>query len=239
LRRAHLMRAEDLTKTLELTSLDPGGGPDAVEAACEAARESHVASLCVLPEHLPVAVERLRGCDVKPAVAIDFPAGDHATADRVAAAQRAVADGAEQIDIVINHRLLLGGSFGAVRDDLVNVVRAVRARAANDGRGDAVVTVTLETPLLGEKLTRLACLIAEDAGVDFATTATGTSGPTTVSHVEVMRDALSEAVGVRAAGGIVTLQEVQDLVSAGAVRVATDRAAQLLAELAAANGSGR
>lgn len=233
------MRAEDLTKTLERTLLEPGAGDDAVLAACEEARDHHVASLCVLSHHLPVVVERLRGCDVKPATVVDFPAGANGTAPRLEEAEEAVSEGAWEIDIVLNHRGMLQGGFRAVRDDLARVVRGVRSRAANHGRGNVMITVTVEAPLLGEKLTRLACVIVEDAGADFAGTSTGRGGPATVSDVEIMRDALSEAVGVRASGDIATLVAVQDLVSAGAARVATPHAADVLAELAALNGGGR
>ena len=233
------MRAEDLTKTLERIALEPDASADAVVHACDEVREHHVASLCVLPHHLPAIVERLRGCDVKAAVAIDFPAGNNGTAARVEAAEWAVSEGAEEIDVVLNHRGMLAGDFGAVREDVARVIRAVRSRAANVARGDVLVTVTLEAPLLGEKLTRLACLIVEDAGADFATTSTGDGTAATVADVEIMRDALSEAVGVRAAGGITTLGAVQDLVSAGAARVATAHVATVLADLAALNGGGR
>lgn len=233
------MRVEDLTKTLDQTVLDPSLGIDGVLAACEAVRDHHVATLCVLPEHLPTAVDSLHGCDVKAAVAIDFPGGANATADRVAAAERAVSDGAEELDVVLNYHGMLRGEFGAVREDLVRVVRAVRGRAVNAARGNVLVTVTLEAPRLGEKLTRLACLIAAEAGVDFATTATGHGTLATVTDVEIMRDALPEAVGVRAAGGVSALEEVQALVGAGAARVATAQAARVLEELAAANGGGK
>lgn len=239
MRRAHLMRAEDLTKTLERTVLDRGADRGAVEAACDEAREHHVASLCVLPHHVSAVVELLRGCDVKAATVVDFPSGGNATASRVADAERAVSDGAEEIDIVLNHRGLLAGRFGAVRDDAARIIRAVRSRAANSARGDVIITVTIEAPRLGEKLTRLACLIVEDAGADFAGTSTGEGCRATVADVEIMRDALSEAVGVRASGGIRGLADVQDLVSAGAARVATPDVAAVLAELAAVNGGGR
>jgi deoxyribose-phosphate aldolase len=233
------MRVEDLTKTLEQTLLDASVSDEAVGLACERVRDHHVASLCVLPHHLPLVVDRLRGCDVKPAVAIDYPSGAHATAERVAQAEWAVAEGAEELDIVLNHRGMLAGEFGAVRDDLVRIMHAVRGRAANVARGDVIVTVTLEAPRLGEKLTRLACLIVDEAGADFAGTSTGVGAVASVHDVEIMRDALSEAVGVRAAGGVHGLAAVQDLVTAGAARVATADVATVLAELAALNGGGR
>lgn len=238
MRRARLMRAEDLTKTLEQTLLDPGLDADGVMSACVAVRESHVAALSVLPHHLSTVVEQLHGCDVKAAVAIDFPTGANVTSERVASAERAVTDGAEEIEVVLNVRGMLAGEFGAVREDLVRVLHGVRGRAVNDARGDVLVTVTLEAPLLGEKLTRLACLIVEEAGADFATTSTGAGTTATVHDVEIMRDALPEGVGVRAAGGVLTLDAARELVGAGAARVATADAAAVLAELAAINGRG-
>lgn len=233
------MRAEDLTKTLEQTLLDPSLDAEAVMLACVAVRESHVAALSVLPHHLPAVVEQLHGCDVKAAVAIDFPAGANATSERVAAAERAVTEGAEELDVVLNVRGMLAGDFGAVREDLMRILHGVRGRAVNDARGDVLVTVTLEAPLLGEKLTRLACLIVEEAGADFATTATGAATTATVHDVEIMRDALPESVGVRAAGGVRTLETARDLIGAGAARVATADTAGVLAELAAINGGGK
>lgn len=233
------MRVEELHKALDQTLLDKGAKAEAVLALCADARENHVASLCTLPDHLPTVVRELRGCDVKPAVLIDHPSGGNSPADRLAAVQWAVSEGAEEIGIVLNYGGMLAGEFGAVRDDLQRLVRAVRSRSANHARGGVLVAVTIEAPRLGEKLTRLACLIAADAGVDFATTCCGADCSATVADVEIMRDALPEGVAVRAAGGVTTLEEVRDLVAAGAARVATDHTAAVLAALAESNGGGR
>lgn len=237
--RARLMRVEELHKALDQTLLDKGLGPEAIMRVCAEVRESHVATLCTLPEHLPTVVRELQGCDVKAAVSVDFPSGAHGTAERVGAVEWAVSEGAEEIDIVLNYRGMLAGEFGAVRDDLARVVRAVRSRSANHARGGVLVTVTLEAPRLGEKLTRLACRIAADAGVDFATTCTGEGCVATVTDVEIMRDALPEGIAVRAAGGVTTLDEVRDLVAAGAARVASDRTTAVLEALAEFNGGGK
>ncbi|HMM48709.1 MAG TPA: hypothetical protein PKE32_03735 [Miltoncostaeaceae bacterium] len=233
------MRVEDLTKTLECTLLETGIGERELAEACAQVREHHVAALYVRPERLVEIVAHLRGCDVKPAVAIDHSRGAASTAQRVSIAERAVAEGAGELDVALDHQGMLAGRFGAVREDLTRVVHAIRSQAANVARGHALVTVTVEAPLLGEKLTRLACLIADEAGVDFAGTGSGAHGPANVQDVETMRDALSEAVGVRAAGGIHGLEAVQELVSAGAARVATADVATVLAELAELNGGGR
>ena len=153
------MRAEDLTKTLDHTVLAPGITEEDVERACEDARRHHFAALCSYPAFIPLMSERLRGCDVKTCAVIDFPGGRSSTAERAAAADRAVAEGAEELDVVMNFRAMLAGDFTLARDDLARVVRAVRARAANDARGDVLVKVIIEAPLMDDKLKRLACKI--------------------------------------------------------------------------------
>ena len=116
-------------------------------------------------------------------------------------------------------------------------MRAVRGRAANDARGDVLVKVIIEAPLLNDKVKRLACKIVVDSGADFAKTCTGVGTAATVHDVELLRDALPEGVGVTAAGEITTLETVQAMIGAGAARVSTPAADRVLAELAELNGS--
>lgn len=231
------MRVEDLTKTLDQSALAEDLTPEQLTAVCDEVRELHVAALCSWPQFVPLMVEQLRGCDVKVCTVIDFPLGDGGSEAKVAQAERAVEEGVDEIEVVMNYRAMLAGDFGAARDELRAVTRAVRSRAANGGRGDVLIKVIIEAPRLDDKLSRLACLIVEDAGADFAKTCTGVGTAATVHDVELMRDALSESVGVKAAGGVRTLEDVQTLVGAGAARVGTSAAPQVLAELQALNGS--
>ena len=232
------MRAEDLTKTLDLTLLAPDTTAEDVERACLAAREHHFAALCSYSRFVPQMVELLRGCDVKTCAVIDFPGGDSSALERAQEADRAVAEGADELDVVMNYRAMLAGDFKGVRDDLVRVVRAVRGRAANDARGDVLVKVIIEAPLLNDKVKRLACKIVVDSGADFAKTCTGAGGTqATVHDVELMRDALPEGVGVKASGGVRTLEAVQAMIGAGAARVGTSAAVAVMAELAELNGN--
>ena len=99
---------------------------------CAAAREHHFAALCTHPRFVPRMAELLKGCDVKSCAVIDFPAGDSTPLERAQQADRAVAEGADEIDVVMNYQAMLRGDFTGVRDDLMRVVRAVRGRAAND-----------------------------------------------------------------------------------------------------------
>lgn len=232
------MRAEDLTKTLDHTVLAPDVTAADVERACAEARDHHFAALCSYAHHVPLIADLLRGCDVKTCAVIDFPAGSGTTAQRAQAADRAVAEGADELEVVMNYRAMLAGDFRLVRDDLVRVVRAVRGRAANDARGDVLVKVIIEAPLMDDKLKRLSCVIVDGVGADFAKTCTGAGTHATVHDVELMRDALPEAVGVKAAGGVRTLEAVQAMIGAGAARVGTSSAVSVMAELEAMNGDG-
>ena len=232
------MRAEDLTKTLDLAVLARDATADDVERACAAAREHHFAAVCSYSQFVPLMADLLRGCDVKTCAVIDFPGGSASPAERAQEADRAVAEGADELDVVMNYRQMLAGDFKGVRDDLVRVVRAVRGRAANDARGDVLVKVIIEAPLLNDKVKRLACKIVVDSGADFAKTCTGAGGTVaTVHDVELMRDALPEGVGVKASGGVRTLEAVQAMIGAGAARVGTSSAVAVMAELAAQNGA--
>lgn len=231
------MRPEDLTKTLDHTALDPSATEADIERACAEAREYHFAALCSFPCFIPLISERLRGCDVKTCSVVAFPSGTESTAEKVREAERAIADGADELDVVMDYSAMLDGDFRAVRDQLVAVVRAVRSRAANVARGDALVKVIIEAPLLDDKLKRLACKIVTDAGADFAKTCTGVGTAAAVHDVELMRDALPEGIGVKAAGGVRTLEHVQSMVGAGASRVGTSSAVAVMQELAALSRS--
>jgi len=232
------MRAEDLTKTLDLTVLAKDTTAEDVERACVVAREHHFASVVSYSQFVPLMSGLLRGCDVKTCSVIDFPAGSSSPVERAQEADRAVAEGADELDVVMNYRQMLTGDFRGVRDDLVRVVRAVRGRAANDARGDVLVKIIIEAPLLNDKVKRLACKIVVDAGADFARTCTGAGGTAaTVHDVELMRDALPEGVGVKASGGVRTLEAVQAMIGAGAARVGTSSAVAVMEELAAQNGA--
>lgn len=231
------MRPEDLTKTLDHTVLDPDAGEEDLERACAEAREHHFAALVVHSAAVPLVAERLRRCDVKTCAVIGFPDGRAGATAKALEAERAVSEGAGELDVVMDFPAMLRGDFTQVRDELVRVVRTVRSRAANDARGDVLVKVIIEAPVLDDKLSRLACKIVADAGADFAKTCTGVGTVATVHDVELMRDALPEEVGVKAAGGVRTLDDVQAMIGAGAARVGTSSAVSVMQELAALNGA--
>jgi deoxyribose-phosphate aldolase len=224
------LRTEELAKTIDQTLLcaDPAAGE--IEAICRQARDLHLASVCVLPRDVAAAAEELGGGDVKVCAVLGFPVGAASVQAKIAEAERALAEGAGELEFVMNVRALRGGDIRLVRDELVTFVRTMRMRSANGGRGVVVLKAIVGTAELDDKLKQLACKIIERAEVDFAQTSAG-HGPTTttVHDVELLRDCLSESVGVKASGGIETLDDVYAMVNAGAGRIGSAVAVDLLA----------
>jgi deoxyribose-phosphate aldolase len=228
------LRLEELAKTIDHTLLGPTATLQDVERLCEEARQHHFAAVCVLPFAVPSAVEALRGCDVKVGTVISYPLGADLARAKVAAAEHAIAAGADELGVVLNLPALLSGDFHLVRDELVALVRSVRVKSVNSGKGIVLLKLVVETPALDDKLKRLACKIAEDAGVDFVETSTGFGGSTATLHdVELLRDCLPESVGVKATGSIATAEEAEAMVGVGAGRIGTPHAVEVMRSFAA------
>jgi deoxyribose-phosphate aldolase len=223
------LRTEELAKTIDQTLLDAEAAPDDVEAVCRRAGDMHVASVSVLPEHVPLAAEELRGSDVKVCAVVGFPSGRAGPKGKIDEAERALADGAGELEFVMNVRALRLGDVRLVLDELVSFVRTMRMKSANGGRGVVVLKAIIGTAYLDDKLKQLACKIVERAELDFAQTATGHgSASATVRDVELLRECLSERVAVKACGGIETLDDVYAMVNAGAARIGSAAAIDFL-----------
>jgi deoxyribose-phosphate aldolase len=231
------VHAEELAKTIDHTLLRADTTRQDVERLCREAAEYHFAAVCVFPNHVALADEFLRQADVKVCSVVSFPYGADGRRAKVVAAEEAVAQGAEEIDVVFDIQNMLSGEFVAVRTELASVVRAVRMKSVNSGRGQSIVKAIIETCYLTNKMKRLACKICEQAGVDFVKTSTGT-GPrgATVHDVELLRDALGEQVGVKASGGIRTLHDAELMINAGAGRIGTSAGVQIMKEFLGAAG---
>lgn len=226
------MHPEELAKTIDHTLLRADTVNPDVERLCREAARYHFAAVCVFPHFVPLAADLLRAADVKVCSVVSFPFGADSLRTKVVSAEEAVSRGADEIDVVINVPAFLSGDFGHVRNELASVVRAVRLKAMNSGRGAVVVKAIIETCYLTIKMKRLACRICEQAGVDFVKTSTG-CGPkgATVQDVEILRDCLDEHIGVKASGGIRTLRDVELMVNAGAVRVGTSAGVAIMKDL--------
>jgi deoxyribose-phosphate aldolase len=223
------VRLEELSKTIDQTLPDAGAGPEDLAEVCRRARELHVASVCVPAAYVRPAAEELRGSDVKVCALVGFPHGRAKAPAKIAAAQQALADGAGELELVLNGAALRAGDARLVLDELVTVVRKVRLGSANSGRGEVLIKAVIGTASLDDRLMRLAAKIVELAEADFAQTGTG-YGNTVVAiqDVELLREILPEHVGVKASGGIETLDDVVAVINAGAGRIGSAVAVDIL-----------
>jgi deoxyribose-phosphate aldolase len=228
------VHAEELAKTIDHTLLRPDASLRDIERLCNDAARYRFAAVCVFPHWVAHCKDVLDGSTVKVASAVAFPYGSDGLRAKIAAVEDVIDRGADEIDIVVNLPAMLSGDYVWVRDELASVIRAVRVRSVNTGIGHVVVKAIVETCYLTPKLKKLACKIVETAGADFVKTSTG-CGPrgATVADVELLRDTLSERVGVKASGGIRSLAEVERLINAGAGRIGTSAGADVMREFLA------
>lgn len=182
-----------------------------VERLCDEAVEHGFASVCVNTCWVPLCAERLAQSDVRVCCVVGFPLGAMAPESKAHEAARAVADGTDEVDMVINVGWLKDGELDAVREDIAGVV------AAADGR---CVKVIIETCLLTDEEKVRACELAVEAGAAFVKTSTGFStGGATVADVALMRRTVGDRCKVKASGGIHTAEEARAMVEAGADRL--------------------
>jgi len=189
---------------------------------CREAREYEFASVCVNPYWVPLAAAELAASQVKVCTVVGFPLGATSTEAKVAETEAALAAGAQEIDMVQNIGALRGGDRQAVQQDIEAVVMVAH-------RAGAIVKVILETALLDDDQKTAACLLAKAAGADFVKTSTG-FGPSgaTVHDVELMRRTVGPVMGVKASGGVRTLDDLNKMVAAGATRIGASASVKIV-----------
>lgn len=214
------MDAPALARLIDHTLLRADATPAEVRRLCEEALAHRFKAVCINPIHVGLAAGILAGSDVAPCSVVGFPLGASMSEDKAAEAAGAVRRGAAEIDMVIALGALKDGDHAAVRADIAAVRAACRGQ---------VLKVIIETCLLDEPQKRLACTLAVEAGVDFIKTSTGFStGGATVADVALMRATVGDAVGVKASGGVRSLEAARALVAAGATRLGTSSGVALV-----------
>ncbi|GAA4282846.1 deoxyribose-phosphate aldolase [Brevibacterium daeguense] len=198
----------DVAAMIDHTLLKPESTPADVAALVAEAQALGVKAICVSPSALPVADTG----DLVVATVCGFPSGGHHSEIKAAEAARAVADGADEVDMVINLGAAKAGDFDAVESD----IRAVVAAA-----GSALVKVIIESAALTDEEIVEACRRAERAGAGFVKTSTGfhPSGGASAQAVRLMRATVGGRLGVKASGGIRTAQAAEEMIRAGASRL--------------------
>lgn len=215
---------EQLAKTIDHSLLRPELTQADVIEGCALARRYNVATVCVKPCHVRLAVEELKGCGVKTGTVIGFPHGSNTTAIKVAEAEQAMNDGAVELDMVLNIGELRSGNAALVKEDIQAVCAAVHARGAK-------VKVIFENAYLNQEEKILACRLSEEAGADWVKTSTGFApSGATLEDLRLMRANVGPQVQVKAAGGVRTLDALLDVIDAGCTRSGATATAKILDE---------
>lgn len=214
-----------LAKYMDHTLLKADATLDGIDRVVAEAKQFGCASVCVNPFWVPYVARLLDGSGVATCTVVGFPLGASSTASKVFETTDAIANGADEIDMVINIGELKAGHAELVREDIRAVAEATHA-------GGKLLKVIIECCLLTDNEKRLACLLCAEAGADFVKTSTGFStGGATVADVTLMRECVGPDFGVKAAGGIRTLADAYAMIEAGASRLGVSAAASILAEL--------
>ena len=214
-----------LAKYMDHTLLKADATLDGIDRVVAEAKQFGCASVCVNPFWVPYVARLLDGSGVATCTVVGFPLGASSTASKVFETTDAIANGADEIDMVINIGELKAGHAELVREDIRAVAEATHA-------GGKLLKVIIECCLLTDDEKRLACLLCAEAGADFVKTSTGLStGGATVADVALMRGCVGPDFGVKAAGGIRTLADAYAMIEAGASRLGVSAAASILAEL--------
>jgi deoxyribose-phosphate aldolase len=212
---------------IDHTILKPEATRNDVIKICREAREYRFASVCVNPYWVPLVKAELAGSPVKVCTVVGFPLGATSTEAKVAETAAALRAGAQEIDMVINVGALRSGDTDAVKSDIQSIVRVAH-------EAGAIVKVILETALLDDTQKTVASKICKSAGADFVKTSTGFStAGATVHDIALMRAAVGPNIGVKASGGIRTLQDVQAMTAAGATRIGASASVKIVEATAA------
>ena len=202
-----------------------------IRRLCKEAKAYHFASVCVNPNYVAYAKDHLTGTDVKVCTVIGFPLGSDTTSVKAFAAEDAVKNGADEIDMVINIASAKNQNFDRVEEDIKAVVAASK-KAGKEKDRQVIVKVILETCYLTDEEVVNVCIAAKNAKADFVKTSTGFGSPkeldgtvlpngASVHHVALMKKTVGDSMQIKAAGGIRSVRTAIDLINAGATRLGT------------------
>jgi deoxyribose-phosphate aldolase len=216
--------ANGIARFIDHTLLKAEATPAQIEQLCMEARQHGFAAVCVNPIYVLQASRLLGGCGVKTCTVVGFPLGAVPGRVKVAEARASLEMGAEELDMVIPVGLLKGGEYDEVLDH-------IRSLAETAHRGGAILKVIIETALLNRREKIAACLFSLEAGADFVKTSTGFGpGGATSEDVDLMRRVVGavERMGVKASGGVRSLEDARGMLKAGANRLGTSSGVKII-----------
>ena len=217
----------DIAKTIDHSLLRPELDDAFIEAGCRLAATYDVASVCVRPADVRRATALLAGTDVAVGTTIGFPHGNHRTETKVFEARQALADGATELDMVLPIGALRSGRDADVQADIAAVVEVAHAAGA-------IVKVIFENAYLTDDEKIRACRLAEAAGADFVKTSTGFAPSGATHHdLRLMRANTSAHVGIKAAGGVRSLDALLEVMALGVTRIGATATEAIILEFRA------
>lgn len=218
-----------LNKYIDHTLLKADATQESIKELCRQAKEYDFMSVCINSSNIELAKEELKGTDVKICTVIGFPLGATTTESKVFETTDAIEKGADEVDMVLNIGALKSKSFDIVLRDISEVAKA----AHNKGK---ILKVILETCLLEKDEIIKACQLSKEAGADFVKTSTGFStGGAKEEDVALMRKTVGDLMGVKASGGIRTLEKARLMIENGATRLGVSAGVQIMEELESEN----
>ncbi|MBQ9495154.1 MAG: deoxyribose-phosphate aldolase [Treponema sp.] len=232
------MKKEIIASMIDHTLLAPEAGVKKIQLLCADAKKYHFASVCINPVYVKTAATELAGSGVRVCTVVGFPLGAVLSEDKAKETEHAIADGADEIDMVINIGAACDSRFDVVEEDIAAVVKAARCAGEKEGKS-IVVKVILETCFLDDEVVAACCMCAQKAGADFVKTSTGFAMPkdadgkllpngATVHHVALMRKTVGTALGVKASGGIRSVSDAVHMLEAGANRLGTSSGVKIV-----------
>jgi deoxyribose-phosphate aldolase len=212
----------ELARMIDHTLLKPDATRQEVEKLCQEAKQYGFASVCINPSQVKFCASFLRDTEVKVCTVIGFPLGATSTAAKAFEADRAIKDGAREVDMVMNIGMLKSGEFGYVKEDILAVVSTAH-------RYDVLTKVIIETGLLTDEEKVKACMLAKNAGADFVKTSTGfAKGGATVGDIALMRKVVGPGLGVKASGGVRSQEDARALIASGADRIGASASVKIV-----------
>jgi deoxyribose-phosphate aldolase len=211
-----------IASLIDHTILKADATREDVLKVCREAKQYRFASVCVNPYWVALVAYELKGTPVKVCTVVGFPLGANTTEIKRAETDAAIRVGAQEIDMVINVGALRSGDHETVRLDIAGVVEVSH-------RQGAIVKVIIETALLDDNQKTIACRLAKDAKADFVKTSTGFStAGATVKDIALMRSVVGPEMGIKASGGVRTLEDLKKMVEAGATRVGASASVKIV-----------
>lgn len=214
------MKHSELAAHIEHTNLKPFATLRDIEKLCAEAKKYRFYGVCVNPCWIKEAKKALEGTGIRVISVIGFPLGTSTTASKVCEAQKAIRNGADEIDMVINICFLKSGRYDVVQDEISAVKKAC---------GRKILKVIIECCYLTDEEKAKACQIAMKAGADFVKTSTGFgSGGATVEDVKLIKSVVGNRIGIKASGGIKTYEGAVRMIGAGANRIGTSSGVEII-----------